>query len=537
MKLLDIENNDKDLKVFEEKGYILPKYNRQIVKENTFQEPEWLHFGAGNIFRAFLSSSLQEILNEKYYNKGVIVCEGFDYEIIDKAYKPYDNLSLLVLLKANGEIDKEVIASVIDSINVNLENESYKKLEMIFKKESLKMVSFTITEKGYSLLDSQGDFLNIVKEDFKNGLDCSRHTMGIITSLLYERFLTGEYPIALLSLDNCSHNGDKVKSSVVEYAKRWEEEGFVSKQFVEYINDNNKVSYPWSMIDKITPRPDKRVKKILEDEGFEDTEIIITRKNTYTSPFINAEETEYLVIEDSFPNGRPPLEKAGIIFTDRETVDKVEKMKVCTCLNPLHTALALFGCVMGYSLISEEMKDPLLKKLVYKMAYEETISVVVDPKVINPEQFLREVLEKRLTNPFMPDSPQRIATDTSQKLAIRFGETLKEYKKRNMDFNKLVCIPLVIAGYLRYLMAIDDNGEFFELSSDPLLDEMKDVVNNIKIEDLNIDISKFNSLLRKESIFGIDLVEIGLADKIIDMFKDMIVKKGAVKGTLEKYLN
>ena len=58
--------------------------------------------------------------------------------------------------------------------------------------------------------------------------------------------------------------------------------------------------------------------------------------------------------------------KGGIIFTDRETVDKVEKMKVCTCLNPLHTTLAIYGCLLGYTLISEEMKNPLLKKFVEK---------------------------------------------------------------------------------------------------------------------------------------------------------------------------
>ena len=79
-------------------------------------------------------------------------------------------------------------------------------------------------------------------------------------------------------------------------------------------------------------------------------------KNTYVAPFVNAEETEYLVIEDKFPNGRPELEKGGLIFTTRETVDKVEKMKVCTCLNPLHTALAVFGCLLDYNLISAEMK-------------------------------------------------------------------------------------------------------------------------------------------------------------------------------------
>ena len=58
------------------------------------------------------------------------------------------------------------------------------------------------------------------------------------------------------------------------------------------------------------------------------------------------------------------LDKGGIIFTDRATVDKVEKMKVCTCLNPLHTALAIYGCLLGYTLISEEMKNPLLKNMV-----------------------------------------------------------------------------------------------------------------------------------------------------------------------------
>ena len=536
MRLLDIENNDTNLQAWIEKGYILPKYNREIVKKNTLKNPEWIHFGAGNIFRAFLSSALQEILNENEYDKGVIVCEGFDYEIIDKAYKPYDNLSLLVLLKSDGNIDKRVVGSVVDSINVRNEDESIKKLQKIFQNPSLQIVSFTITEKGYSLLDSKGEFLDIVKADFENGPDGSKHTMCIITSLLYKRFITNKSPIALVSMDNCSHNGDKLKSAVINIAEVWCKTGFVSEEFINYINDKSKVSFPWSMIDKITPRPDNNVKNILEEDGFEDTNLIITSKNTYISPFVNAEETEYLVIEDSFPNGRPPLEKAGIIFTDRETVDKVEKMKVCTCLNPLHTALALFGCIKGYTLISEEMNDKLLRKLVYKMAYEEAMPVVINPKVISPESFLMDVLERRLPNPFMPDSPQRIATDTSQKLAIRFGVTLKEYERRKLDVSRLICIPLVIAGYLRYLMEIDDNGNYFELSSDPLLDEMKNVVKNIKLGDEEIDIAHIGELLKNENIFGVDLVRVGLSYKIISMFKDMIKGVGAVNNTLEKYL-
>ena len=161
------------------------------------------------------------------------------------------------------------------------------------------------------------------------------------------------------------------------------------------------------------------------------------------APFVNAEVSEYLVIEDKFTNGRPPLEEAGIIFTDRETVNKVETMKVTTCLNPLHTALAVSGCLLGYNLIADEMKDPILRKFVEKIGYEEGLKVVVDPKIISPKEFIDEVVNERFSNPFIPDTPQRIATDTSQKVGIRFGETIKSYARKD-DLNPadLVAIPL-----------------------------------------------------------------------------------------------
>ena len=94
-----------------------------------------------------------------------------------------------------------------------------------------------------------------------------------------------------------------------------------------------------------------------------------------------------LVIEDSFPSGRPQLEKAGLYFTDRTTVDKVEKMKVCTCLNPLHTSLAVFGCLLGYTLISKEMQDEELVKLVETIGYKEGLPVVINPGILDPKEF------------------------------------------------------------------------------------------------------------------------------------------------------
>ena len=100
------------------------------------------------------------------------------------------------------------------------------------------------------------------------------------------------------------------------------------------------------------------------------------------------------------------------------------------------------------------MKDPELKALVEKIGYTEGIPVVVDPKILSPMDFIHEVIDQRFPNPFMPDTPQRIASDTSQKISIRFGETIKACAERpGMDPKGLTFISLVIAGWLRYLLA------------------------------------------------------------------------------------
>ncbi len=524
---------------WKEKGYEIPTYDRDQVRKSTKENPTWIHFGAGNIFRGFPAAGLNKILNDGQYDKGLIVAEGFDYEIIEKAYKPYDDLSLLVLLNADGTIDKKLIGSVVESIAADGENaDEWGRLQEIFAKPSLQIASLTITEKGYSLVDSQGEYTALVKDDFSKGPKSPVHTMGKITSLLYNRYKAGKAPISMVSMDNASHNGDILKASVEAYAKAWVDKGFFEEGFVDYINDKSKVGFPWSMIDKITPRPDDNVKKMLEEDGFKDTDLIITDKNTYTAPFVNAEETEYLVIEDAFPNGRPPLDKAGFIFTDQETVDKVERMKVCTCLNPLHTALAIFGCLLSYRTIWEEMRDPELVKLVNKIGYDEGMPVVVNPGVIDPEDFIKDVLELRLPNPFMPDAPQRIATDTSQKLSIRFGETIKAYDKSDeLDVRDLVYIPLTLAGYCRYLMGIDDNGEEFTPSADPLLDELQGYVKDVKLGDTEIEKDLLRPILSNDKIFGVDLYEVGLGEKIEGIFLELIAGKDAVRNTLKKYLD
>lgn len=527
-----------DRKAWEEKGYNLPEFNITEVHENTRKEPTWIHFGAGNLFKAFHTRLTQELLNQGKMDKGIIAAEGFDYEIVEKMNWPHDSLSLVVTLKSDGTIDKDVVASVAESLVLDETNkEQFDRLKEIFKAPSLQMASFTITEKGYSLTNAKGEILPAIAADFENGPEKAASYLGKVTALLYVRYQNGKLPLAMVSMDNCSHNGDRLKDAILAYAKAWVKNGKAEQGFVDYLENPNMVSFPWTMIDKITPRPDAGVEKMLAADAIEELEPVITSKNTYVAPFTNAEETEYLVIEDSFPNDRPALDEGGIIYTDRDTVEKVEKMKVTTCLNPLHTALAVYGCLLGYDKISEEMKDEDLTKLISGIGYTEGLPVVVNPGVLDPKEFIDTVINVRFPNPFMPDTPQRIATDTSQKLAVRFGETIKSYLRENRDLNDLNLIPLVQAGWIRYLMGLDDNGNVFDLSPDPLISEVKPIADQLSLEEDQDVASIIEPLLKNEKIFGLDLTETVLGDKVVEYVTALTNGKGAIRKTVHETVN
>ena len=493
MKLTDIISGKVNAAEWEAKGYELPKFDIQAIREKTAKEPTWVHFGGGNIFRAFPAAILNDALNTGKYDRGVIVAETFDFEVVDKAYTPYNNLSLCVNLCSDGSIEKKVIASVTEALKADYQFGDWLRLVEIFKNPSLQMISFTITEKGYTY--NEADLQRGLKPVF---------AMGKVCVLLLERFNAGQLPLTVQSMDNCYET---------------------------------KITFPWSMIDKITPRPHEKVKELLAQDGFEDNDYIETEKHTFTAPFVNAEEVQYLVIEDNYTNGRPPLNLGGALYTTRETVDKVETMKVTTCLNPLHTAMSIYGCMLGYTLISAEMADEDLRPFIQKIGYMEAMPVVVDPGVLNPYEFIGAVINRRLPNPFMPDAPQRIAMDTSQKLPIRFGETIKKYIIRGLDMSNLVLIPLTLAGYARYLKGIKDDGTPFEPSPDPMLAEMQAIVAPLEIGKADQDWSCLKQLYSRKDVFGLDLYEAGLGEQIEGMVKELYAGNGAVRATLHKYVS
>ena len=458
---------------WEKLGVKLPAFDHAAMTAATKEHPIWVHFGAGNIFRGFIAALQQRLLNEGLADRGIIAADTFDYDIIDKIYTPYDNLTMNVTLNPDGTTSREIIGSIAEGLRADSSDAAMMaRFKEIFTDAGLQMISFTITEKGYALYRPDGSLMPVVQADIDEGPAHARHAMSMVAALLLERFQNGAAPLAVVSMDNCSHNGEKLQTSVMTIAKAWLEKGYVGQDFIDYLTDESKIAFPWSMIDKITPRP-----------------------------------------------------------------HKIERMKVTTCLNPLHTAMSVYGCMLGYTLICDEMKDADIVALIKRLGYVEGLPVVVNPGILEPKAFIDEVVEQRLPNPFMPDAPQRIATDTSQKVGIRFGETIKSYIAEGRDLNTLVSIPLALAGWLRYLLAVDDNGNAFEVSSDPLKDDLQAKLAGIEVGKPETFTNQLDDILSNASIFGTDLTKTVLADKIKVYFKAELAGPGAVRKTLHDAVN
>ena len=456
-------------------GIGLPAYDSAQLAQRTKESPIWVHFGIGNIFRIFLGGIADRLISDGALDKGITCVEAFDFDVVDKIYAPYDNLTLAVTLHEDGRTDQRVLGSLAEAVKARPDDTAaWGRLKEIFSVPGLQMVSFTITEKGYALRGADGDYLSYVKADMDGGPGSAAGAMGVVTAMLYARFQAGRYPLALVSMDNVSQNGKKLRESVMETAKVWAGKGLVDQGFLDYVGDESVVSFPWTMIDKITPRPSEAVAKALSEAGVEDMDIVVTSKQTYIAPFVNAEGPGYLVVEDSFPNGRPPLERAGVYMASRETVNKSERMKVTVCLNPIHTALCTYACMLGYELFADGMGDPDLRELARQVGYVEGLPMVEDPGILSPKAFLDELMAVRFPNPCLGDTSARIAVDISQMVGIRFGENIKAYVSRYGSAERLTAIPLAIAGWIRYLLAVDDEGRPFELSPDPMLPELRE---------------------------------------------------------------
>ena len=537
--MLSLKNWQEQRGDFESHGVQLPTYDVAAAKAAGAEQPVWVHVGGGNLYRTFHAVVADDLLDEGLMDRGVVVADVRSPFTVDEVYRPNNDDILMATMKEDGTLGKRVLAATAKSLFANPQRPAdWDQMKAYFESPELQLATYTITEKGYGLKDSQGELTEAAKADIAAGPTAPKTAMGITTALLYARFEACAAPVAMVTTDNFSQNGKKFRDSVLTVAEGWAENGLVPRDFVAYVSDESRVSFPWSMIDRITPNPSIDVEEKLIADGFTGMDIKTNPSGTAFAAFANTEVAHYLVIEDSFPNGRPALDKAGVILTDRKTAERADTMKVTACLNPLHTCLAIYGCLLGYTRIWQEMEDADLVALIKHLGYDEDLPVVEDPKVIDPKEFIAELLEHRLPNKSLPDAPQRIASDTSQKIPVRYGHTIQAYLAAGKDVSSLTYIPLVAAGWLRYLLGVDDEGSEFNPSPDPLLAEMQQHLAGVKLgsQDAAAVHAAAQPILSNANIFGADLYEVGLAEKVEGMFLEMLAGPGAVRKTVKKYL-
>ena len=530
----------KDREAWEKSGIQLPGYDVEEVSEKARKSPRWVHFGIGNIFRVFIGGIADGLLEEGALDRGLTCVETFDYDVADKIYAPYDNLGLSVILHGDGTRDYKVLGALAEAVKAQSSNDKqWNRLKEIFAAPSLQLVSFTITEKGYALQKADGTWFPFVEADIKNGPAKATGAMAVLTAMLYERYQAGKHPLALVSMDNCSQNGARLRQSVLIMAEEWKKAGYVDDGFLAYVSDEKTIAFPWTMIDKITPRPSEQIAADLEALGVEDMQPVITAKKTYIAPFVNAEKPQYLVIEDSFPNGRPALEKGfGVYMADRKTVNLAERMKVTVCLNPVHSATGPLGVALGYELFAHMLNtDADMMKMARMVAYDEGLPVVQDPGILSPQAFVDELFNDRFPNEYLGDTNLRLAVDVSQMVGIRFGETIKAYVEKYGDASRLTALPLGIAGWLRYMLAVDDAGKKYELAPDPMNEEIQEQLKDIVLGQPETFTDQLRPILSNERLFFIDLYKAGVGEKVENMFREMIAGPGAIKATIHKYVN
>ncbi|MGZ2223946.1 mannitol dehydrogenase family protein [Glutamicibacter nicotianae] len=516
---------------FSAASFRIPRYDVAAVRSATATGPSWVHFGAGNFFRSLHAVVAQEMLDNGY-DKGIVLVNLRDPQVIERS-RETDNYFVNAVLNEDGSIDPTLIASVTESLHLAPNNSaSWERLAQIFSSPSLQLVTLTVTEKGYTTKAPDGTPLG----DTMQGPANNAGPIPALASLMLKRFRAGAAPIALVSTDNFSENGDRLAHAVQDVAQTWIDAGLAPEEFGAYLKDPKVVGYPSTMVDRITPAPAQNVAEALSAMGLEQVQIHPRSTGGPLAPFSNTEVVSYLVLEDNFPNGRPPFERSSVILGDQETVNHADRMKVCTCLNPLHTAMAVTGCLLGYQLISTMMQDPDIKSLVHGIGSIEGLPVVDTPQGLDPVKFLDEVINKRLPNPGLPDSPQRIVADTSQKIGIRFGQTIARHAQAG-NAAELRWIPFAIAAWLRYLLATDDQGQPFERSPDPLLASLDQRLAQINMRDLESLDAALLPLLSDTTIFHVDLVSVGLAPVILSNFKAMLAGPGSVRATLHGLAN
>lgn len=419
------------------KDIILPAYDRAALK------PGIVHLGIGAFHRAHQAFYTEAVLNKFGGDWGIVGSSLRSASVRDQLV-PQDCLYTLVERSGDGE-KLQIIGAVLDTL-VGPENPAALVAQMAAS--SIKIVSLTITEKGYCHDPATGN-LNPAHPDIIHDLehlDRPVSAIGFLVAALKQRFDQQQKAFTLLSCDNLPNNGEVLEKVVTQFAAK------ISPEFSAWIKTN--ATFPCTMIDRIVPATTDDDRRDIEGRlGVRDEGMVVCE------PF-----TQW-VVEDKFADGRPEWDKVGVLLV--EDVRVFEKIKL-RLLNGAHSTMAYTGYLSGFQYISEVMEQPAFVNLVKTYMAREAGETVVAPAGFDIEAY-KQQLRERFSNKALKHRTWQIAMDGSQKLPQRLLETLREQLAGNGHID-ILCLG--VAAWIRYVSGVDEKGAAIEVS-DPLAKELR----------------------------------------------------------------
>ncbi|WP_372018029.1 mannitol dehydrogenase family protein [Pseudoxanthomonas sp. 10H] len=390
-----------------------------------------VHFGPGAFHRAHQAVYFDDLLASD--PDWAISAVSLHSAGVRDALRPQDGLYTLALLdqaQADGSPALRVVGSIREVLCAPEEGAAV--LARLADRD-VRLVTLTITEKGYCLSPDGVDLQHpdIVRDlatldaPTRAPVSAPVSAIGWLVAGLRARRAQGLEPFTVLSCDNLADNGGRLRRAVLQFARQSD------PALADWID--TEVAFPRSMVDSITPATDDALRaRVAAQLGMDDAWPI--QREPYTQ----------WVVEDDFRNGRPPLERAGVVLSD--DIAGYDKAKL-RLLNAPHSTLAYLGSLMGIEAVADAMREPALAGFVARLMHEDIVPSLQLPQGFDPDAYIEAILA-RFRNPAIRHLLAQIAWDGSQKIPVRLLGTIAEALAAGRAVDRL-CLP--VAGWLRFV--------------------------------------------------------------------------------------
>jgi fructuronate reductase len=512
-----------DLSFWNGQNVLLPAYDRKNLPVKS------IAFSAGRMAYGHTGDIIQDLLNQDVSTGLMIGVETFAPKYVTELSVSDFLMTQLIFENQKGKVIPKVQGAIqsILFLDGSANNLSWQKLMEYARDPQVQFATINAPEGAYGVSYQHGDQfaepLNpALIRDMEEGSINSDPAKW--TAFALERFKAG-LKLAMVSCTNFSGNGHYTAATLKTVALAWEQKGFAPAGFIDYLSDPDQFSFPNCMIDRIAVSPDANTQKVMDDLGIR-SNIVVTEK------------VRYWAVEDLFPAGRPRFEAADGVFMEEsyDEVKKYEDMKL-RILNMSHSLIAGLGVLLGYRGkygIYNAMQDRDLTDLIQKIITI-VIKTVESPKQLEPSAFAKDALE-RLNNPNIPDDPMRIAFNGSAKMLPRFMDTYFAGQAKGLPREELDALLLPVAGFLRYTLGIDDQGQTYALEDDPHKELLISCSAKAKLGD-PVSATAFKQIIGYHSIMGKNLYHNSDTGKTMEeMVGKMLAGTGAVRKTLVDFL-